>query len=483
MPELETPVAPIDATTPQEIPFDPLNPSHWQEVLRKPETDGYIFRTINEQRERIEAPGGWKILKEKAYDEAEKLPDNILMQLFTRITPFIDNMPAGHSKAHVMRDVINLSLLYSDPEIQRKYDRVELMVGTLAGIFHDIGNAVQERYDDTKRFAGHAETGAYLFGKIAEDLLEDAPNMLKLIQYSIAAHTHYDHDITIKKTIDGTEITEVRKSYTPYDTVEGKDKQGIWLTRKADRLDLLFPLILRHALTKTVPTADYSGEGEFHEANIDEIQGFKLQFSTKNRTENERKKTHTKAEQTPSVIEHVNILFKSFFDKKNIYTKYDTSYFTNKLIKPTEKDLKMFTDAVTGKWVSPLTEQAQKGAFEDFYIMCHVFEPGKDINLAIDQFRQKFPQLTAEERLRWANGLRLLTTKLWQNWYNRTKEALKKTPRVSNNANSPEQKLAISVHEQAQRFLENFNPLLLHKIKEEQSLRREVSTSPETEEE
>lgn len=442
-----------------------LNPQLSREKLQNPQVDRDIFRTVENLRNEVEAKGAWSKIKAQAKEEIKTLPADILPQLLQRTKPFLDYLPAGHGKAHMARDLIHLSLLYNDPTIRQNFDGVELIAGTLAGIFHDIGNSVQARYDDSKRFAGHAETGAYLFGEVAGDILENTPNLRKLIQYSIAAHTHYKNDEPIKRTIDGIEVEETRRKYENFDTVEGgKDKRAIWLARQTDRLDLLEApmIIVRHLMTKVVPTIDFSGE-EFHEPQANEIDDFKHQFKTEVRTEGKRKSGKTKAERTHNVLEHMKRLSNSALEK-NRYTKYDTGYFRN-VVQPAHQDLQKFIDVVTRKPVRVLSTEEREESFRRFYEMCRIIEPAKDTEFVIDQFKKKFAHLSETDQDRWAQGFKLLTTTLWQNWYRRMQKALEKTPSVSSDNHSPEQNLANTVHEQAKATIGAFNPALLQEAR------------------
>jgi len=175
----------------------------------------------------------WKAVKEKAQIELSHLPENIIPQIFDRVAPYVETLPTGHSKGHTFRDLISSMELMRDPKL-KDVDDVEKIIGILSGTFHDVGNAVINRYDESKRFAGHAEVGAHLFGELTKDLIP--PNLLKLVQYSIAAHTHYAKEIAITKKIEGRDETLVRRPYEDA-PVEG-NRMGIWLARWADRLDM-----------------------------------------------------------------------------------------------------------------------------------------------------------------------------------------------------------------------------------------------------
>lgn len=368
----------------------PTNVAEWRNYLSSPQADLAIYENVASLRQDVEGQEDWIRTKELAKRELESVPDNTIPQIFERLKPYLETLPGGHSKNHVYRDFINSLVINQDPWV-KGLDDVEKFVGVIGGTFHDIGNSVVGRYEETKRFAGHAEAGAFLFGKIAEDLLPQ--NLLKLSQFAIAAHTHYTRDIAIKRTINDEEKTVTKK---PYDDAldEGGNKAGIWLSRWADRLDAQgVQMFIRHAITKAEPTEDYDGEG-FHQIKEDEIEDFIHHFAPTMRTENF---THGR-----NTLEHMT-MFRNSALNKTVYSQHDTPYFTNELIKPNAQEQEEFIGEVLRE-TPVLTDEEINQRFETFYEMCRRVDEGSNIEIVIDLFKRKFPSLPKDQLSHWANG-------------------------------------------------------------------------------
>lgn len=303
-------------------------------------------------------------------------------------------LSAGHSKRHLYRDFITSMILLQDPWV-KNLDEVEKFVGVMAGTFHDIGNSVVNRYDDKKRFAGHAETGAFLFGETVKDLVP--PNLLKLVQFAIAAHTHYTDDAEAKREVNGEEITVIKK---PYDDILDKDnnKAGIWLARWADRLDVQgVQAFVRHVLTKAEPTEHYDQEG-FHVIGEDEEKDFKHHFTPSLRTKDFIKGRN--------VLEHI-AMFRDSALGTSVYSKHDTRFFTEELVMPNADEQKEFM----GKVLNPtkvLTEEQRKKNFDVFYDMCRLVDGGSNIEKVIELLKRKFELMSDKELNHWANGFAIL---------------------------------------------------------------------------
>ncbi len=254
-----------------EVTVSPSNVKEWRTYFAVPEKDLAVFLNIASLREGVEKPEDWAKTKELAKRELESVPNDIIPQIFERLNPCMEVLPAGHSKRHLYRDFITSMILFQDPWVQN-LDEAEKFIGAMAGTFHDIGNSAVNRYEEQERFAGHAEAGAFLFGETVKDLIP--PNLLKLVQFAIAAHTHYTKDINVSRDVNGEQVSIVKK---PYDDTLDKDnnKAGIWLARWADRLDVQgVQAFVRHILTKAEPTEHYDQEG-FHAIIEDEEKDFR----------------------------------------------------------------------------------------------------------------------------------------------------------------------------------------------------------------
>lgn len=372
----------------------PTSVAEWRNYLSSPEADLAVYENIASLRQEVEGQENWIKTKELAKQELERVPDDIFPRLFERLKPYLNTLPGGHSRKHVDRDFINSLLINQDPWV-RNLDDVEKFVGVIGGTFHDIGNSVVGRYEETKRFAAHAETGAFLFGKIAQDLLPS--NLLKLSQYAIAAHTHYTRDIEVKKTVNGEGEIITRK---PYDDAldEQNNKAGIWMSRWADRLDAQgVQMVVRHTITKAEPTEDYDQEG-FHVIKEHEQEDFGHHFNPELRTENF---THGR-----NVLEHIT-MFRNSALNKSVYSQHDTPYFTNELVKPNAEEQEEFIGEVL-KETPVLSEKEINEKLETFYNMCRRVDGGSNIEAVIDLFKRKFQHLPKNKLSHWANGFSVL---------------------------------------------------------------------------
>lgn len=374
----------------------PTNAAEWKNYLSSPETDLHVYEDINSLRQEVESQENWTKTKELAKQELEDVPETIIPQIFERLKPYLETLPGGHSKNHIYRDFINSLIINNDPWV-KNLDNVERFVGIMGGTFHDIGNSVVSRYEETKRFAGHAETGAFLFGEITEDLL--SPNLLKLCQLAIAAHTHYVKDIEIKRTVNGQGKNVTKKPYS--DTLdENGNKAGIWLSRWADRLDAQgVQEFIRHAITKAEPTEDYDPSEGFHKIKESEAEDFIHHFSPTMRTKN-----FTGGK---NILEHITMYRNSALLRESIHSQHDTPYFTDELVKPNAKEQEEFIREVLKETPILSGEGINKG-FEIFYAMCRHVDGGSNIEAVIDLYKRKFPALPKDQLSHWANGFSVL---------------------------------------------------------------------------
>ena len=377
----------------KEVGF-PTNVIEWKSYLSSPEADLHVYENIASLRQEVESQGNWIKTKGLAKRELERVPEDIVPRLFERLEPYLATLPGGHSRRHAERDFINSMLINQDSWV-KNLDDVEKLIGVIGGTFHDIGNSVVGRYEESKRFAGHAEAGAFLFAKIAEDLLPR--NLLKLSQFAIAAHTHYTRNIEVTKTVNGEEKTIVKKPYD--DTLdEQNNKASIWLARWADRLDAQgVQMVIRHAITKAEPTEDYDGEG-FHVIKDSEQEDFDHHFNPEMRTENFM---HGR-----NVLEHTT-MFKNSALNKTVYSQHDTPYFTNELVKPNAKEQEEFIGEVL-KDTNILSDRELNKKLETFYDMCRLVDGGSNIEAVIELFRRKFQHLPKDQLSHWANGFSVL---------------------------------------------------------------------------
>ncbi len=429
----------------------------WRKYFENDLADDATFVYIENLRAEVESLAQWKETKAKAHKELTDIPTTILDILIKRFAPFIKELPTGHGPGHLSRDLINLSIILQDPYIQQQ-SFVEIFVAILAGIFHDIGNAVIARYDEPDRFTGHAEVGAYLFGQLAGDIIP--PNLLKLIQFAISSHTNYLKDLPITKE-EGTpqERTRIRRQY---DNTLDKDKNethkiGIWMTQASDRTDALgVPFIIRHILTKAMPTKDYAN-GEFH-VPADTVEAdFMHQFMPLVRTMEYKKQLITKKDKTSIILEHFYTYYETTVDVSP-YSQYDTPYFSTHVATENAFDTSRFIIATTAKAQTYTTATREK-QFEKFYQLCNILEPAINTEATIKSLRHKFTWLSESYQNHWAYGFMILTDTLYPRWYHDTCDTLQNMPAVKDKKLSA---IITDLHKKAQNVIKAFSPMRLN---------------------
>jgi len=382
------------------------------------EGDWEAFQEIARLREELEPLDGWKRRKELARAEIDTLDPDIFSKLFEKFAPYTETLPPGHGRGHMQRDAINVVLIMQDEDVA-KADPAELFVGAVAGVFHDIGNSVVERYDEPFRYSGHAEAGAYLIGKIGKGLIP--PNLLSLVQLSIAGHTHYTKEFSVEK--DGRAV--LKKPYQ--DEVVDGNRLGMWIPRWTDRLDTNGPpLAVRHIITKAEPTVDFSG-GKFQDVWEDPEDDFRHQFSPVVRTSEARGKLAV-PQNTTDVLEHLLMFSDSNYNPNLPYPKYDTPYYRWHLMTPLVSWQRQFVLATLAEPPSFTQEEVSK-YIGDFLKLCKTLEPGEKIDEKVDLLRRKFDLLDEDARRRWANGFKTLST-IYMNWYGREDELLREQTKV-----------------------------------------------------
>ncbi len=410
--------------------------------------DEATIDAVNALIAEVEPIDKWRDVARKARTEIETLPPDILERVFNKATPYIKNLPAGHGKGHFLRDTINATLLLQDPAMST-YPPEEVMSGILAAMYHDIGNSVVNRYEETNRFAAHGEVGAHLFGEIAKDILP--PNLLKMTQLSIAGHTHYTADAPILRDSetgvpvevtkgsqvldkDGQEITSptysgevqiknpqtgeikkrnvvrrVRKAQKS--TIEDGAKTAMWISRWTDRLDTRgVSHAVRHIITKASPTRDFDGK-EFNTIHPDEQIDFQREFEP-------RQNPNSK-----NVIGHFLQLADSDTKidaegKKGIYNQYDTGYMTEKLFGPEDLVMRELVKTIENapESMSRMDQAGKDAILKDgmakFEALCRLLEPARDLEGQLGLLKEKFGKL-GEPSFAWALGFKQLFDKLY----------------------------------------------------------------------
>lgn len=377
---------------------------------------------------------GYRATLELARAELLGLPPDTLVHILGGLKPFAKSMQAGHGKAHMLRDIVNMNAIFQDPELEHKpIDEVELVVGMFAGTLHDFGVAISDRYEDVHRVGAHAEISAVLFGNVAEELIPH--NLIRLIQNAIGAHTHYlkPREVTLP---DGTIATQ-----EPYkDEVVNGQREGIWLTRKADRSDTAnFAHIVRDMIVRAKPIQDYDGNDFGKKMERDEafLNSYGL---TDGR----------------GIINHDSMFAKNVFTE-NPYTAHDSKYFIDVLrtpavgdivlllavIAPDKKDelladieaahpeaaqrlqaeIENHTQKIDEVLSRPVGEIEIEQSLEQFKNVCRIIEPAEDLEHQLASFEELFPLLPEEDRVLWARGFMFMAEVSMGRWMNRLAES------------------------------------------------------------
>lgn len=375
-------------------------------------------------------------LKNKARDELNQLSPDILEQLFRKFEAFFKSLPAGHGKGHTLRDTINLSGILQDPRFQtEKIDEVELLAGIIAGVFHDDGNSITDRYADAHMVGAHAEVGAVLFGNVAKNILP--PNIIKLVQYSIAAHTHYTDTREVPVTTDSfiSKPTYIDK------VTDSGDREAIWLTRQSDRRDLAnFAQLVRNMIVNSEPTQDYNPETKDFNPKESVEENFMTQYGLSGEGAQQQ------------LINHVSGFCRNVF-RKNEYTSRDSEYFTKELMTPGVADFVMFlsvlapdkanqlidgieedneaaaaqikgelsanSDLIERYSQHPTSQDDIEAAINKFKNLCRIVEPAPDLEEKLELFESQFPNLNPEDQTSWTKGMHFMSDVLYGRWRDR----------------------------------------------------------------
>ena len=434
-----------------------------RECFGRVEVDKMVFDEIEALRAEVEPNYESYVDDSDTYEEIVHLDPKTFEKALGKLSPFIEALPAGHGKGHLYRDIINACLILNDPELDDAEIETEIVAGIFAAAFHDIGNSVVGRYDDSRRFAAHAEVGAYITGKLLKDILP--PNLLLLVQYSIAAHTDYQKDISVTRG----SVTITRRPYKDETVAEeiypSEPLLAVWFTRWADRLDVQGSnWIVRHIITKNVPTTDFDGS-EFHNIWEDEQDDFRYQFYPELRTEGELVRLKgvfppKHPETTRRVLESIDSVTKSQFDANSPYAKFDSPFHRWNLIAPIALDTNWFIQGVLAK--QNLSKSETDASIKNFLSLCKIVEPAAEIERITQTLESKFALLTDRERSSWANGFNEVLEG-YRRWYQRVWPILKQGPATDVGSDNT-RALIEDIFRMAAQELENFDPARLEKL-------------------
>jgi hypothetical protein len=418
----------------------PLTPQAWKRQFERGENDALAYNYIADLRATTEPMDQWRRLKQPAQLEVPSLPDNVIGQLLEKARPFLDALPAAHSKGHVARDMVNLTAILHDPDVP-SYGDVELLVGIFGGIFHDIGNAVVDRYDEGKRFAGHAEIGAILFGELAKDILPE--NLRNLTQLVIAAH------VNVPKSIEVVKATGEKKTRKPYDNaIEGTDKRGMLIARLSDRLEIQSIIqLIRLSLANAKPIEDQGGDDTLYAVKATAEEQFRYKFSTNPQTKGSI--LYSLGQYAKGSPEHI---------------KDDPPHIQLEILSPAAQEIFQAINTITSDAVTIMQLDERRRVFEQYLRLCNLVEPGSDIETVIADLRRNFTQLSEDEQNRWSKGFNEILQSeggIYSHWHQRMSQRIAYVPTFSGKALTAKTQTIVSdLHRRANDVLNVFQ--LIH---------------------
>ncbi len=348
---------------------------------------------------------------------------------------------------------MNIFLILRDGDLAKNADDIEVVVGILGAVFHDIGNSVVGRYDDAYRYASHAEVGAYLFGQIAEGIIP--PHIRELTQYAIAAHAHYLKPFSIEKA-NGETAEKVVYDDTTEKSPKGQiERMGLWMVRQADRGEQAEPYTIRHMIAHVEPRLDYLGTSHVYpKENPDE--DFIAQFRMKS--------------ESPSILNHLSTRAATLTDNSD-YTSHDSPYIRQHFFAPARKSQERLVEIMKKDVVPPLTPMQRTKGLERLLRAWRLFESGKDIETIIEKFegtpekpgkfflKTEDNEMTQSDRDKWIVSTNfLIDDLLTKSWYPRMERGLKNFPKSLKPFSKNVQTLVKETQVISQRVLSGLNP-------------------------
>ena len=411
-----------------------------QHLFLRPEFDLAVYDRINDVRDQVEAPGGYRRLKEGAHAEIDQLPPDVIPRLMKRSAAVIEALPTTHSKGHLARDTVHLAELLHDPDVAG-YDDVELVVGILGGTFHDIGNGIVDRSRERGMISLHAEVGAWLFDFLGKDTVP--LNLRTLTQYAIASHTRFDHDRSVM--IEGNEVVR-----HPYDTkiVEGT-MRGAALTRATCRTDLQNGGIqpARH-IPYAVRSGDiYLATGELRERLADRSANVAELFDREGKD--------------GSILAYFRTVANNA-RTENRHTEGDTPYM-KAMFADNVGDLDEFVDVVMSTEPPRITTDVQReAAARRFMDLCHLLEPGNDIDPVLAMLKEDLSLLNVGDYNYWADGFCALTDKIYPSYHKKMEKRVSVPPAFVDQRPPIIQRMVTDVVDCASGVVEAMDPRYLN---------------------
>jgi hypothetical protein len=365
-----------------------------REFTVSPEGQEKMTTFVDNLRSEIGHDNGWESVCRQAETELDQYPvtEAVLNRLNSAFSAFIDQMPPGHDRGHLSRDLLASLYLYHSTKNNIKYQS-DAAAGLFAGIYHDIGTAIIPRYKDNQFGAGHAETSSYLFWQVSEGLI--GKNTRKLVCYAIAAHTHYLNDIHTN-----TPPSYTRQVY--WDNLRQDDDgkligAAVHLARRSDRTDTNgVNLIFRHINAHM--DALQSGGQEFHgDQWVDINRDSLVKVLTPIIRDNPAKPLTT--------LEHVS----NFAKSNNGQTPYsEKDYLFPHFRKILGLELSQFSEfvaSINSHYLTvPSDESEEQEVFKDFLYKVSKSNP-EHFQQSWSNFEKIWPDISQDDKQRWYKGL------------------------------------------------------------------------------
>lgn len=295
----------------------------------------------------------------------------------------------GHGPGHMARDAANAVSLLSKIEADPRH----IFIGLMAGVLHDVGCALVDRYADKTRAIRHAEVGAMLVNNVLclnHSVIELSKAERHLICYAIAAHTHY---------LKPTEVTRADgqvRTIEPYVDLDktGKPLYFVWFPRWIDRLDCVGPgFVARHYLTLAKPHADYAGDKGFVDTSFEKDMIPKFQEECGQRT----------------MLDHLR-MFSNSQTNDSPYGQWDYGRmikFRNRAKKRTEEVISAVRDLHKREGI--LYDEEVKEIRDEWHrFLAEKIEPTGKGAAAADELQIMFENLSLETQQAWCAGFRIV---------------------------------------------------------------------------
>lgn len=349
--------------------------------------DPQLFDSINERMKNLDNGGVIKRGREVVRE---------ILKVYNFWGIDVNCIEPGHGVGHLIRDYVNAVNLLSHFEARP----ADIFVGIVAGILHDAGCAVIERYKESQRAVKHAEAGALLLDKVTRNLGVLSEDERLAIVWSIASHTHYLKQQDVQCS-DG-----IQRKVMPYPDLdrEGRPIFGLWLPRWIDRLDSCGPThVGRHYLTLARRHEDLnSSQGKFYQID------FKSHMNPLLRTESAIKE----AGGNRTMLEHLRMYALSQ-SNSSPYGKHDSGSYIGLRDAVKEMSLRILESSKLPQTFSHEEEQEILNAW-DFFLIKNI-EPAKNTAAIVKRLRQRFMTLDEATRKAWNNTF-LRTMREYSRW-------------------------------------------------------------------